>query len=1244
MVRNGELLHGLAREGVTFMRKKSWRLPFTATHKEVSPDQFEVGRPEDGVRLSPDEPMLPLRNQQDLEELAAFHGQLETSRLEKPALADQLKSLADKGFSFQASLGQDGPVASGLYMAYNALTDDFGLQDLHLEGGAVRVQLDGEKKLARLANFYADPANAELFELEKNGYVFYNGYESVCAALAEPDPTVGRGGGWIALSALPEGKRLESIQKFEKIREGLRSSVNEFFQATLQATSAQDFLRATRGIYNRQGEYSQASCGNLMLQELQRFPESAPLATWASGLKTGSDGGTLYLQKEVFAHPTLSVVQFADQMADRPVGIEGPLVEALADQPAYATALGWVKELGQGLQSYSVRDLRVWGLKSRSASTPKELASMASDLQSHLIQEDQATVGMRSLEKLTAFPETAGPARFGLELAKDYQHYSTRTAITSTMLEMPELEGGKAMAAVGGKILARLDGYWSKDDIEPLGNYFLDHMAADDQTRPAAEFARSMLGRLSQPEDRKQVMQWVFQHPTASTAQDFAALAEPNQDRGRALLEELAGRPESSALASWALELYNHINQAQALGLLAKVCTDVSQTPHHLAADLFALSNQASTNWGTASLLSRAAIDQLGPECAPAVTLAQKVDAVVDQISATHTNHLAYEQRQASTPAELASLGLAIHKRLIQGDRQKAGETLLEALKAYPETRVAAEFGLELGAGFDHYETRNAVYAQALTNPKLESGQDFARFGAGVLGGMSDYWSADHFDQMGAFFIDKLRHDEATRPAAELADRWLGQLQEPEDRKKAYRWVLSHPDLGSAQSIVAAAGELELNQKLAGLVLEELSRHQETATMSGWAQGLKLSEKTRLQLMKPVLARATEPPAVLLDQLTKLEAQADSWEDRKTLSKAAVDLLPQNDLTQLTRILASACDQISKVTVYRQTVATKQIDSPDQLLGYSRKVYGSLIHQDKAKVGRLLVEELKCEPRFAGAAEWALAMVGPDKHYETQQAVYSALLDHPEATPLELAPTVLANLDQYNSRADLPELGKKTLTLLPPSERKTLAGKLLGSLESTPEQKALLAWTFGQPGSVISNLNRDNPEAMRNLATEMLAVEPPAADTNRLVKAVTDGQPDYQAAPLLAAAVDLNKETFTEATLKLMDACQNERQKAKVGQAAVDILSQKDPNFWGLVQRHALGRPARAQTQLYTTVLAHPDRKELAAAVAKLGPAAKDVAEILAMAESLESKANLELERDDERVRIGDFEVDVAQG
>ena len=57
MVRNGELLHGLAREGVTFMRKKSWRLPFTATHKEVSPDQFEVGRPEDGVRLSPDEPL-----------------------------------------------------------------------------------------------------------------------------------------------------------------------------------------------------------------------------------------------------------------------------------------------------------------------------------------------------------------------------------------------------------------------------------------------------------------------------------------------------------------------------------------------------------------------------------------------------------------------------------------------------------------------------------------------------------------------------------------------------------------------------------------------------------------------------------------------------------------------------------------------------------------------------------------------------------------------------------------------------------------------------------------------------------------------------------------------------------------------------------------------------------------------------------------------------------------------------------
>lgn len=1243
MVRNGELLHGLARDGVTFLRKKSWRLPFTATHKEVSPDQFEVGQPDSGVRLTPDGPMLPLRNQQDLQELAAFHGQLDTNQLEKPQLADQLKSLAEKGFSFQASLGQDGPTASGLYMAYNALTDDFGLQGLRMDGGAVAVQLDGEKKLARLANFYSDPANAELLELEKNGYVLYNGYQPVCAALAEADPTVGRGGGWIALSALPEGKRLESIQKFEKIREGLRSSVNEYFQATLESTSAKAFLHATRGIYNRQGEYSRASCGMLMLQELQRFPESSQLATWASGLKTGSDGGTLYLQQEVFAHPELSVVQFAEQMADRPAGIEGALVEVLADEPAYACALGWVKELAQGLQSYSVRDLRIWGLKARTASTPKELASMARDLQSHLIQADQATVGTRSLEKLTAFPETAGPARFGLELAKPYEHYATRTAITSTLLELPELEGGRALAEVGGKILARLDGYWSKNDFEPLGHYFLDQMAADEDTRAAAEFGRSMLGRLTEPDDRKQIMQWVFQNPTAKGAQDFAALAEPNYERGRALLEELAQRPESRSLASWALELYHKIDQTQALSLLATVCKDVSQPPHELADELFALSNQASTNWRTASRLSGAALDQLGPECAPAVTLAQKIDAVVDRVSATHTNHLAYQQRQATTPSEVADLGQAIHKRLIQADRQKAGEIILEALKAFPETQQAAEFGLDLAAKFHHYETRNAVYAQALTNPKLESGQDFAGFGQGVLAAMGGYASADDFGPMGAFFLEKLAQDEATRPAAELANRWLGQLEEPEDRKNVTRWALGHPNLGSVEAIVAAAGELELNPKVAGLLLDELSQHPETATMADWTRRLKLSEQTLLKLMPRVLAAATQEPAVMMEQLSKLQQEADSWSDRHTLSKAAVELLPENHLTQWTSKLASAGDQISRVQIYRQTLAQRQADTPEELLAYSRQVFGSLIQQDKARVGRLLVEELQHQPRFAGAAEWALGMVGPDHHYETQLAVYSTLLDNPEATPVELVPTVLDRLDQYWSRTDLPELGQKALGLLPASARTALAGELLGGLESTAERKALLTWAFAQEQSIVSNLDRENHTAMRNLASQFLAVEPPAADVERLLKAITDGRPDYQAAPLLAVAVDLKKETFSQAALKLMDACTSQQDKSEVGRAAIDILSQKDPNFWGLVQRHGLGRPARSQAQLYASVLAHPNRKDLVAAVAELGPAAKDVAEILAMAESLESKANLELERDDERVRIGDFEVDVTQ-
>lgn len=113
---------------VEFMVRRRFRLWFMDRHKAVSADKAAGllgANPRLRVRTSSEASPLPLANTRDFEELEALQGAGDTSRLDQPGLADQLKQLASqKGLTFTVN---GFPVDA--YGAYNYLTTGFPEQE-----------------------------------------------------------------------------------------------------------------------------------------------------------------------------------------------------------------------------------------------------------------------------------------------------------------------------------------------------------------------------------------------------------------------------------------------------------------------------------------------------------------------------------------------------------------------------------------------------------------------------------------------------------------------------------------------------------------------------------------------------------------------------------------------------------------------------------------------------------------------------------------------------------------------------------------------------------------------------------------------------------------------------------------------------------------------------------------------------------------------------------------------------------
>ncbi|MCA9793161.1 MAG: hypothetical protein KC910_15235, partial [Candidatus Eremiobacteraeota bacterium] len=128
----------LERDGFAFSWQPKWRLPWSDPTRPISAQEvvstLAKGETERLSVSKPDHLSLPVRSNQDLQELSALSGHGDQGKLEQ-----DLSFLAEQGFRFWAHRnGEQGEV--GLYGAYNALTDpSHGLSQLTAHRGELRL-------------------------------------------------------------------------------------------------------------------------------------------------------------------------------------------------------------------------------------------------------------------------------------------------------------------------------------------------------------------------------------------------------------------------------------------------------------------------------------------------------------------------------------------------------------------------------------------------------------------------------------------------------------------------------------------------------------------------------------------------------------------------------------------------------------------------------------------------------------------------------------------------------------------------------------------------------------------------------------------------------------------------------------------------------------------------------------------------------------------------------------------------
>lgn len=129
---------------VNYYKKRLIPLPFTDRNYEIdSGEALQDLKRNEGERLSvqtPDsEVRLPLRTQEDYQEVQAFHD----PSVDGPELAQALKKLSQGGATFHGKTGpEEESKKIGGYGAYNGLTGELGITDVKVKVGRETISVD----------------------------------------------------------------------------------------------------------------------------------------------------------------------------------------------------------------------------------------------------------------------------------------------------------------------------------------------------------------------------------------------------------------------------------------------------------------------------------------------------------------------------------------------------------------------------------------------------------------------------------------------------------------------------------------------------------------------------------------------------------------------------------------------------------------------------------------------------------------------------------------------------------------------------------------------------------------------------------------------------------------------------------------------------------------------------------------------------------------------------------------------
>lgn len=1159
-VPRGEVALQVQGQGVKFKKKKWFRLWFTETHKTVSADEFvealDEGK-EVAVQLGRSA-LMPVTKESDLRELGVFRAGLDVSELEQPSVGRSLQQLEKLGYEFGAHLG--ATMVPGLYGAYNALTDpDLGFSQAEARLGEARVDLRSSASLAVMAKFYADPKNEDLVSVERKGFNYFNADgQAIPVNQVDKNSLVGRADLKIPLTELPAGKTLEWLERFNGYCEQLyQKNGISLLQSVRDSQTPQEFADKVKGEHRRLSGAQAEIMGDLALEHLATgFSHPSEGMEWARQFSKRVPQGDHRekIQEYFLARPLATPIELAEQVVLEHAWVAPErLAETLVQKAEYSSALLRGQRLAQG-REYADKIL-VRALEHRGAKTAMDLAGMAADIHEVVRgRQDGLEVSRMMLEDLAQQAQTENASKFGLDLLDAFPNQSIQRAIYDVVFKMPATGSPKEWSQAAGEVLEHLNGYSQAEEQAAVSSYFLDQLEKQPETAAAARFGKKMFEQAGSRQQKKDLMDWLLEHPEASTPQEFVGAAAAHSSLQKAALNVLTTYPESADLTSWAASLGDQLG-GQALNALTRaVAEQVDREPDALVDRLISIS-KTDVDRADAHLLAKTAFDllQLRDPVAPAVTMATAIAPQLKPYNALKVYQGLHVGLKAKAPAQLGRFAKGLLKEVNHEDQEALGRLALEHLSQFQETEEAARFGLELASQFVNDDSKVAVYGALLGNPALTSGLELATVGAEISGAMESWSSRNDKGKLGSHFLNLMAEDPQTRRVAEFGLSLVGEGTHSRDHAEVTDWSLNHP-LAATEAEFGTFGE-SCSPANGRRLLTELAQRPGSEKMASWAVelGEKLSEEAEHDLVKVAAKDMTQAPLSLADRLMRIEARRHyESSDLGNLQLAAFDLMKTDPSRSAAAEFGLAvCAEASPYTasqalsLVHENMAASTVEELASL--------GSAIHQKfrgdyQVASSRRALTHLAAKSDAPPVVKWALDFGKSYESTKTQSALYGAALELPDmetgAGLATLLGSVAEGLGPYNSDAR-PLVTHLLQKMKVDPETRDCAEFCLGVLSEVEDSAAptqLARWVCAHPkarrAEEFAGLTRGTRLALKEKVLERLADMPATAKLagwTRALNAEVTRSTQEKISEFIADAPTAEPKFFAERLVKLSD-------------------------------------------------------------------------------------------------------------